>query len=272
MRKLVIIRHVLLSLVAVLFVFPLYWMFTGAFKPQLSTWVIPPEWIPRQWILSNFANLFEKQSVLNWMWNSVFTGLCAVSIMVVICAMAGYGYAKKVFPGGRILFILVIAMMMMPRQVMLVPLYEMLVRWNWLDTYIGLIVPVAAYPFGVFLIRQFIRYIPDELISAARIDGAGELRIFLSVIVPLSAPALGALAIFAFMFVWDDYLWQLIVLQSDQMKTLPLGVAGLIYLEPGFINYGLAMAGGTLAVVPLILFFLVFQRSFINGITLGTEK
>ncbi|MBP1993958.1 carbohydrate ABC transporter permease [Paenibacillus eucommiae] len=266
-----ILKYVLLSAFAVVLVFPIYWMLTGSIKPSLSLWASPPEWFPKSFTWLHFDELFNKKSTLRWLFNSVFTGLVAVLFILMFCAMAGYAYAKKKFPGHQVLFFLVIATMMMPRQVTLVPLYILISDLGLLDSYGGLILPIIAFPFGVFLIRQFVRYIPDELLQAASMDGAGELRIFGQIIFPLMRPALGALAIFAFMAVWNDYIWQLIVLQKDSMKTLPLGVSSLIK-EDMSVNYGLAMAGGAVAALPLIALFLTFQKSFINGIALGTEK
>jgi len=265
------IKYVILSVVAILLAFPIYWMITGSVKPSLSLWASPPEWFPKRFTLLHFEQLFDRKPTLRWLFNSLFTSLTGVLVILLFCAMAGYAYAKKRFPGHQILFFLVIATMMMPRQVTLVPLYMLVADIGLLDSYAGLLLPVLAFPFGVFLVRQFVRYIPDDLLQAASIDGAGELRIFARIILPLLQPALGALAIFSFMTVWNDYIWQLIVLQQDKMKTLPLGVSSLIR-EGMSINYGLAMAGGTLAALPLVVLFLVFQKSFINGIALGSEK
>ncbi|WP_135550514.1 carbohydrate ABC transporter permease [Paenibacillus cymbidii] len=266
-----IVKPVVLGAAAVLMIFPIYWMITGSFKPNLSLWATPPEWVPHRVTMQHFTELFDKKPTLRWLFNSVYAAGVSVLFIVLFCAMAGYAYAKKTFPGHHVLFFFIIATMMMPRQVTLIPLYRLVSDWGLLDSYTGLILPGLAYPFGVFLIRQFVRYIPDELLQAASIDGAGELRIFFRIVVPLIAPALGALAIFAFMAEWNDYIWQLIVLQKDTMKTLPLGVSGLIRQDLS-INYGLAMAGGTVASVPLIAFFLTFQKSFIRGVALGSEK
>lgn len=271
MKVNVVLRYVLLLAASVLFAFPLYWMATGSVKPMLSIWSIPPEWFPKTLQWTHYEKLFGELPTLKWIWNSVFSGFTAVAFILLFCSMAGYAFAKKTFPGRDLLFFLIIATMMMPHQVILVPLYRLISDMGLLDTYRGLVLPAIGYPFGVFLIRQFIKYVPDELFQAAKVDGAREIRIFVQIVIPLIIPALGALAIFSFMYVWNDYLWQLIVLQSEEMKTLPLGVSALIRHETT-VNYGLAMAGGTVAAVPLIIVFLLFQRSFIRGITLGTDK
>jgi len=266
-----IVKFVILSATAILLIFPIYWMITGSLKPSLSLWATPPEWFPKKFTLQHYNELFDRKPTLRWLFNSVYSSLVAVFFILLFCSMAGYAYAKKNFPGKHVLFFLVIATMMMPRQVTLVPLYMLVSDLGLLDSYTGLILPILAYPFGVFLIRQFVRYIPDELLQAANIDGAGELRMFISIIIPLIRPALGALAIFSFMAVWNDYIWQLIVLQKETMKTLPLGVSSLVK-EGLRVDYGLAMAGGTLAALPLMILFLMFQRSLINGISLGSDK
>ncbi|MFD0713534.1 carbohydrate ABC transporter permease [Paenibacillus sp. GCM10027626] len=264
-------KYIILSAAALFLAFPIYWMITGAFKPSLSLWATPPEWFPKTFTLLHFEQLFDRKPTLRWMFNSLFTSMAGVCLILLFCSMAGYAYAKKKFPGHQLLFFLVIATMMMPRQVTLVPLYLLISDLGLLDSYSGLLLPILAFPFGVFLVRQFVRYIPDDLLQAASMDGAGEVRIFVQMILPLLRPALGALAIFSFMAVWNDYIWQLIVLQKETMKTLPLGVSSLIR-EGMSINYGLAMAGGALAALPLIILFLSFQKSFINGIALGSEK
>ncbi|WP_135549270.1 carbohydrate ABC transporter permease [Paenibacillus cymbidii] len=271
MKASLALRYILLIAASVVFVFPLYWMVTGSVKPAVSLWQVPPDWFPQTFDLTQYRTLLDKQPALRWLFNSLFVGVVSVFFILLFCSLAGYAYAKKRFRGRHVLFFVIIATMMMPRQVTLVPLYLLVSDLGLLDTYAGLILPVIAYPFGVFLIRQFVSYIPDELLNAAKVDGAGEIRIFAQIVVPLILPALGALAIFSFMYIWNDYMWQLVVLTSDNMKTLPLGVSGLVNREMS-VNYGVAMAGGTFAALPLIVFFLLFQRSFIRGITLGSDK
>ncbi|WP_248927819.1 carbohydrate ABC transporter permease [Paenibacillus hamazuiensis] len=271
MKLHVISRYAFLLLLSVVFVFPLYWMITGSFKTQVAIWKLPPEWFPSQFRLLNYEHIVKTTPALTWMFNSVFTSLVTVLLVVVFSAMAGYAYAKRKFPGDKILFFVVIATMMMPTQVTLVPLYIVCRTLGLIDSYWGVILPAVAFPFGVFIVRQFAKTIPDEIIESATIDGAGELRIFGTIVLPLLLPALGALAIFAFMHTWNDYLWQLIILQSKAKLTLPLGISTITYSENN-VNYGYAMAGASMAAVPMILFFLLLQRSFIKGITLGSVK
>lgn len=265
------VRYGLLSLASVIFIFPLYWMATGSVKNQLAIWSLPPQWIPQQLRWDNYAHLFQSKPALLWLFNSVFTSLASVVFIVLFSAMAGYAYAKKRFPGVNLLFVVVVATMMLPHQVTLVPLYLLCRNLGIIDSYWGIILPAVAFPFGVFIVRQFAKSIPDEIIESATIDGAGEIRIFATIVMPLIVPALGALAIFAFMQTWNDYLWQLIILQTKEMLTLPLGVSTIAF-EENTINYGYAMAGATVAAVPMIAFFLLLQRSFIQGITMGSVK
>ncbi|MFD0678603.1 MULTISPECIES: carbohydrate ABC transporter permease [unclassified Paenibacillus] len=271
MKSHVVFRYVFLLLVAIAFIFPLYWMLTGSFKSQVSIWAIPPEWFPSKFRLFNYEHIFSTTPAPLWMFNSVFTSLVTVIFIVIFSAMAGYAYAKKKFPGNTMLFFVVIATMMMPTQVTLVPLYILCRELGLIDSYLGVILPAIAFPFGVFIVRQFAKSIPDEIVESARIDGAGEIRLFVRIILPLLLPALGALSIFAFMHTWNDYLWQLIILQSKEKLTLPLGISTITYSENN-VNYGYAMAGASLAAVPMIVFFLLLQRSFIKGITLGSVK
>lgn len=270
-RLSVVVRHAVLLAASVFFVFPLYWMFSGSLKRPIEIWAYPPKWIPSTLQFSNYTHLFRSKPVLQWALNSIIISLITVGLVVILSAAAGYGYAKKRFPGSRLLFSLIVATMMMPTQVTLVPLYKLCVSLGLVNTYAGVILPTLAYPFGVFIVRQFATTIPDELLEAAKIDGAGELRTFLVIVIPMLLPALGVLAIFAFMHSWNAYLWQLVILQSESMLTLPVGVSTMIY-EEITINYGMAMTGATIAAIPLILFFLALQKSFIQGITLGSIK
>ncbi|UUZ90002.1 carbohydrate ABC transporter permease [Paenibacillus sp. P25] len=167
-------RYAFLLIMSVLFVFPLYWMLTGSFKTQVAIWAIPPQWFPSQFRSLNYEHIFTTTPALKWLFNSVFTSLATVVFVVIFSAMAGYAYAKKRFPGDKILFMVVIATMMMPTQVTLVPLYIVCRRLGLVNSYLGVILPAIAFPFGVFIVRQFAKSIPDELIESARIDGAGK--------------------------------------------------------------------------------------------------
>lgn len=264
-----VISTILLILFTIVFAFPLYWIITGSFKIQLVATQIPPEWFPKNPTIQNWIDLF-KAPVWQWTFNSIIIATCTMILVVFTATLAGYALAKKEFPGRNIIFWALIGAMALPKQVTLVPLFTMLVKWNWIDSYQSLILPAVGWPFGVFLMKQFSQTLPSELIEAAKIDGSSELKTFFEIVVPMVKPGMGALAIFTFMASWNDYFWQLILLRSSKMFTLPLGVAGM--QQEFTTNFGVLMAAGTLASIPMIVIFLAFQKYFTQGITMGAVK
>jgi multiple sugar transport system permease protein len=260
---------ILLIFFAALFLFPFYWVITGAFKLQIVATAIPPQWFPLEPTLQNWVDLF-KNPVWKWTFNSFFISFSEMVLICLTSSFAGYVLAKKRFPGRKLIFWSFIAAMALPKQVILVPLFTMLADMGWIDTYRGLILPAIGWPFGVFLMKQFAETIPDELIEAAKMDGCSEIRIFYSIILPMLKPAVGALAIFTFIASWNDYFMQLIMTRSSEMMTLPLGVAAM---QSEFTtNYGVLMAGAALSSIPMIAIFLAFQKYFTQGITMGAVK
>nr|WP_136608201.1 carbohydrate ABC transporter permease [Paenibacillus dokdonensis] len=264
-----IISNVILTLSTLFFIFPFYWIITGAFKKQTTATAIPPEWFPLHPTFQNWSDLF-KNAVWRWTFNSFFISFCEMAAVCLVAALAGYVLAKKSFPGRKIIFTLFVAAMALPKQVILVPLFTMLADFGWVNTYRGLIVPAIGWPFGVFLMKQFSQTIPTEVIEASKIDGCSEVRMFSTIILPLLTPALGALAIFTFIGSWNDYFSQLIMTRSTSMMTLPMGIATL--QGEYTTNYGVMMAGAALASVPMIAIFLAFQKAFTQGITMGAVK
>jgi multiple sugar transport system permease protein len=254
---------------AALFLFPFYWMVSSAFKVQMVAISIPPEWFPKEPTLANLQ-LLGRLPVGRWFFNSILVALTTTFLVCATSAMAGYSLAKKVFPGRDLIFWIFVAVMTLPKQVILVPLFIMMRKLNLFDTYPGLILPAVGWPFGIFLMKQFTQTLPSEILQAAAIDGCSEIQKFTKMVLPLVKPGIGALAIFTFMSCWNDYFWQLIMLKSTLMKTLPLGVAGM--QEEYGTNYGLLMAGSALASIPMITIFLVFQKYFTQGITMGAVK
>jgi multiple sugar transport system permease protein len=255
---------------AIIALLPLYWMVVTALQQPTLTVSFPPEWFPSNPTFLNFQRFFGRPHVLTWTTNSLIVALAVTGIQIFTCAMAGYAFAKKKFPGGNFLFYLYIASMMIPGQVTLVPLFLIMSRLNLLDTYAGLVLPGIAGPFGVFLMKQFISTLPTDLIEAATIDGCGEWLTFMKVILPLAKPGLAVLGIFTFMGQWNQFLWPLIVTNSSSMRTLPVGLALLQEELP--MQYGLLMAGATYAAIPMIIIFLMFQKYFLRGITVGALK
>ncbi|MEA1884777.1 MAG: carbohydrate ABC transporter permease [Thermotogota bacterium] len=261
---------IILSILALMAFIPLYWMVVTAFKQPTLTMKFPPEIIPKNPTLQNFEALFQRKDLFRWTLNSVIVAGTVTLTQIFLCAMAGYAIAKKRFPGSKLFFWIYISSMMIPKQVTIVPLYIMVANFGMVDTYGGLILPSIAAPFGVFLMRQFMLSLPNEIIDAARIDGAGEFKTFWKIILPMSKPALAVLGIFTFVGEWNSFLWPLIVTQSSKMKTLQAGLA--LIQEEVPMEYAYLMAGATYAAIPMVIVFLTFQKYFLRGVTVGAIK
>lgn len=261
---------IILSILALMAFIPLYWMVVTAFKQPTLTMKFPPEIFPKNPTLQNFESLFQRRDLFRWTLNSVIVAGTVTLTQIFLCAMAGYAIAKKRFPGSKLFFWIYISSMMIPKQVTIVPLYIMVANFGMVDSYAGLILPSIAAPFGVFLMRQFMLSLPNEIIDAARIDGAGEFKTFWTIILPMSKPALAVLGIFTFVGEWNSFLWPLIVTQSSKMKTLQAGLA--LIQEEVPMEYAYLMAGATFAAIPMIIVFLSFQKYFLRGVTVGAVK
>ena len=278
----------LLTAVAVVSLFPLYWLFVTALTPSSSTVQIPPQIIPKNPTLENILEIIrisgtgelnvldsgwiiKMPRLLLWFVNTTFITLFSTAFHVLFDAMAGYAFAKRKFPGSRVLFWMILAALMIPGQVTLVPLYLMITKMKLVNSYSGVILPGLADVIGIFLLKQFMQTLPSELIEAARVDGASEWAIFAKIIMPLSTPALAVTAIFAFQRYWNSFLWPLIVLQDPDKFTLQVGLSYIHTSEFG-TNYGLLMSGAALAAVPMILFFFAFQKYFMQGLRIGAIK
>ena len=264
-----IISLIILFVIMIIFIFPFYWIITGAFKNQAAALSIPPQWWPKNPTMQNWISL-GKQPLVRWTFNSFFIAISTTFLVCLTSSLAGYVLAKKRFPGKHIIFWMLIGAMALPKQVIMVPLFTILTKLNWIDTYKSLILPAVGWPFGIFLMKQFSETIPNELIEAAKIDGCSELRIYKNIVLPIVKPGVAALAIFTFISSWNDYFMQLILIRSKDMQTLPLGIATM-QLE-FTTDYGLMMAGAALASIPMIIIFLIFQKSFTQGITIGAVK
>jgi multiple sugar transport system permease protein len=263
--------YVIASTFAIISLFPLYWMVTTAVKPPTAVMSLPPQWIPTSISLDNFREAFANSPVLRWTFNSVVVAGAVTAFQLVFATMAGYGFAKKDFPGKEILFWLYISSMMVPSFAIIIPLFTLMADYGLVDSYLGLIAPGLSAPFGVFLMRQFVQTLPTELIDAAKIDGCGELRIFWDIILPLAKPGLAVLGIFVFMGQWSAFLWPLIITNSNDMRTLVVGFALLSNRELR-VNYGATMAAATYMALPMLVIFFAFQRYFLRGITIGGIK
>ena len=285
-RSYKIFSIIVLIILALLFLFPLYWIITGAIKTPKAINAKTPQWFPLEVTSRNFEVLFSKRSAplfeigpltgptvpaaIRWLLNTVFMAVSAMLLTCLTAAMAGYALAKKRFTGRGILFSLIVAAMALPKQVVLLPLIREMSALGLYNTIWAVIFPTVGWPFGVFLMKQFAEGIPGEMLEACRIDGASELRTFTSVVMPMIKPGIGALAIFTFISSWNDYFLQLIMLSKNVNYTISIGIATM--QAENSTDFGLIMAGAALAAVPIIIVFLLFQKYFTKGITMGAVK
>jgi ABC-type glycerol-3-phosphate transport system permease component len=267
--------YALLVTTASLMVLPFYWTLSTSLKPSGDIFASPPKWIPDPATLDNYRDVLTLLPFERYFLNSLIVTGSIVLLNVVFATAAAYAFAKLRFPFKEGIFWLLLLTLMVPFQVNLIPLYSIMVRLHDVvpflgaDTYFGLVVPSAIQVFGIFM-RQFLTSIPDEILESARMDGASEWRILRSIIFPLAAPGMATLAIFAFIGAWNDFLWPLIVTSSDEMRTLPVGLA--LLAKRNTVNWGDTMAGTVIAAAPMIVVFLILQRRFIEGLTAGAVK
>ena len=257
--------YVVLSLGLVLVLTPFVWMLLGSVKTDGELRRNPPTWWPQEATWENFRELFTRLDFAQFFTNSLVVALAVTLGNLVFCSMLGYAFAKIDFVGRTWLFRIVLATLMIPGMVTLVPLFVLVSQLGMVNTYWGLILPFLAGPFGVFLMRQFMLGIPDELIDAARVDGAGELRIFWQVVMPLCKPALATLAILTFLASWNNFLWPLVVASTEDMYTLPVALA-LYSVGQNQTQYGLLLAGAVVVLLPILVVFLLLQRHFVQGL------
>ena len=281
-----VVSIIILTALAFCFVFPLYWIVTGAFKTPVSINSPVPDWIPKELVLDNFKKLFSRQAApifelgfikgpmapaaVRWMINTVFMAVMAMVLTCLTASMAGYALAKKRFHGRIKLFTRIVGAMALPKQVILIPLIREMSALKLYNTIWAVILPTVGWPFGVFLMKQFSEGIPTEMLEAARIDGASEFKTFTDIVFQMVKPGVGALAIFTFINSWNDYFMQLIMLSSTSNLTISLGIAKL--QAENSTDFGLIMAGATLAAAPILIVFIALQKYFTKGITLGAVK
>ena len=252
-----------IGLVAV--VTPFVWMILGSFKSEAELRQAPPTWLPQDASLDNYQQLFERLQFGTYFVNSAVVAVAVTVGNLLFCSMLGYALAMLEFRGKNVLFLGVMATLMIPGVVTFVPLFVLVANAGLVDTLPGLFLPFLAAPFGVFLMRQFILGLPRDLLDAGRVDGAGELRIFARIILPLCGPALATLGILTFLASWNNFLWPLVVAQTEDTYTLPVALA-LYSIGQNSTQFGLLLAGATVVVVPVLLVFMLFQRRVIEGI------
>lgn len=251
---------------------PFLWMISNSFKDTSEIFSYPPTLWPQVPIVTNYIRLFTalRVSFGRNLFNSTVVAIVTTLATLLLSALGGFAFSKYEFKGKRMLFYILLGSMMLPFQAIVVPLYILMVRFGWVDNYRALIIPFVASPLGTFLMRQYMVTIPSAVIDAARVDGCSEFRIFAQIALPLSKPALGSLTIVTFMNSWNSFLWPLIVLSTDRLLTMPVALNNFVYLYQA--EYGLVMAGATLAAAPVIAIFIRLQKYFVSGLTLGATK
>lgn len=260
-----IVAFVILILMAIGWLLPFLWAVNTALKTEEDAAAANPSWIPEHgFTLQSFQDVLAIGNVPIWAWNSLLTSVLITLITVTISALAAYAFARIDFGGRKWLYPLVIASIMVPGQVLIIPLYYLMLTFRMIDTYWGLILPQVIAPAMVFILKKFFDQVPIELEDAARIDGAGRFRIFWSVVLPLSRPILASVSIFVFIGAWNNFLWPLLVINNTSLMTLPVGLQTVISAYG--IVYSQVMAQAVMAALPLILVFLVFQRQIIKGV------
>jgi multiple sugar transport system permease protein len=260
----------LLLLLSVFMLLPFAFALTSSLKPEPEVFAVPIRWIPSnpQWqnYITPFGRNFGRYFV-----NSTVVALVQTISPLLLCSLAGYSLAKFSYPGRQLVFFFILSTIMLPSQVTLVPSFIIIKQLGWVNTYLGLIVPGLATTFGTFLMRQFMLGIPSEYVDAARIDGASEPRIYWSIVLPMCRPALSALAIFSFTGSWNSFLWPLVIVNQDEMRTVPLGI--VFYIGEGRVpEYGQLLAVAVLATLPVLALFVAMQREFIRGAAMSGLK
>ena len=264
-------RYLILGYFALIFIVPIFWTVSSSFKSLENTLTNELIWFPETLHFENYGRVWSKSNFGRFFLNSTIVAVVITGAHLLLASMAGYGLSKFRFRGRAVIFMFILSTMMVPIQVLVIPLFIIVKKFGWIDTYTGLIVPAMLTAFGVFLMRQYMLTIPNELINAARIDGCRELHIFYRVILPLAKPGAGALAILVFLGTWNNLLWPLVVVNSDKLFTLPLGLIRLAKSEHG-VKFNELLSAAVISSAPVVAFFLLFRRYYIDGLTVGSIK
>jgi ABC-type glycerol-3-phosphate transport system permease component len=262
--------YLVLVVSSIMMIIPFYWSVSSSLKLERFVFASPPQWWPNPLTLLNYVSVFTKIHFQTYFFNSVFVTLVTTLAHVFFDTLAAYAFAKLTFPGRDKIFFFMLLGLMVPFQVNLIPLYRIMSTLSWTNTYLALIVPNLTSIFGIFLMRQYLMSIPNDLLDAARIDGCGEFGVFRRVVLPLAIPGIATLIILTFMGTWNDFLWPRIVTSSEALYTLPVGLAQLQMKNTS--NEAQIMAGTVLTALPMIVVFLFMQRQFIEGMTAGALK
>ncbi len=268
--KLDLVVNVIVFILAIINLFPFYYLLTSSVKSSAAIFKMPPDWWPKTFETKNYLDLFTGQPAFRWAANSFLVSIIT-TIMVVICAsMAAYAVSKLDFPGRNAIYMIFIGALMIPKEIFIIPLFQIVTKFHLTDTYAGMILPNVAATFGVFLLKGFFDTVPDAIRESGKLDGAGEMTVFTRLVLPIVKPGIGALFILNFVNIWNDYLWQMLIARSKSMMTLMVGTASIMQeISP---NFGYKMAGAAVASVPMLIIFICFQRYFTSGITMGAVK
>jgi sn-glycerol 3-phosphate transport system permease protein len=259
-------------LLAVLMIgLPLYWTVSASFKTSQEIYTFPPTWFPRDPILSNYPDAWNAAPFGRYYLNSMLVTLAGAAFEVYFAVTSAFALVFLRFPGKNYIFLLLLAALMIPREITIVPNYLTIAALGWVNTYAGIVMPGAAVAFGTFLLRQAFRTLPSEVLEAARVDGAGQLRTLWSIVLPMATPAVVTMALLSVVSKWNDFLWPLIVTNTADMRVLPIGVYWLLNQEGNF-NWGVIMAGSLFLIVPVLFVFLWVQRYIVDGIAAGAVK
>jgi ABC-type glycerol-3-phosphate transport system permease component len=262
--------QVVLALAAAVAVVPIIWTVLSSVKTNSTIFAVPVRWLPTTLNWNNYSDAFDVAPFDRFFLNSTLVAAAVTVTTVFFGAMAGYGLSKFRFPGRTMVFGLILTTIMIPFPVIMIPLFALVRNFGWVNTYQGLIIPGALTGFAVFLMRQFIQALPNELLDAARLDGAGEVRIFLTMVLPLTRPALATLGILTFLDSWNNLLWPLILIQTEDMETIPLGLTKFSTLYS--TNYVQMMAMAVIASLPVLIVFLIGRRQIINSLMMSGIK
>lgn len=260
-------KHALLIIGGIIMIIPFVWMILTSFKTYGESMQVPPTILPEKWEFGNYTEVFEKVAFLKYYLNTIFLTVGRTLGQLLLCSLAAFAFARLTFPGKNVIFIMILSVLMVPAQVILIPNYWTMTQLGWIDTFYVLIVPGVFSAFGTFLLRQFFMGIPKELDEAAKLDGCSYFGIYWRIILPNATPALAALAIFTILAAWNDFLWPLVMTNSENMRVLSVGISS--FQGQYSTDYPLLMAGAVLSTIPMVLMFIFLQKHLIAGISLG---
>lgn len=270
-KTLLVVASILLVAWTLVTVIPMYWMLVGSVQDSAMSASFRPQMIPEQLSLSPYERFFAKTDAWRWLYNSLLIAVILTVTNVFFASLAGYAFAKLKFPGSQAVFWTLLGTMMIPAQVTLIPLYILMVNvFDLGDTYTAIILPAAVSVGNIFLMKQFMSTLPTSLIHAARIDACSEFGIFWKVILPMAKPGIAVLAIFTFVASWNEFFWPFLITNSNEMRTVQVGLASFVFAES--TDFGAMMAGATIGALPMIILFFSLQRYFLQGITIGAVK